>query len=194
MSIYPAKFWSFLSSPLFLLSLCCLPYLSNAQNIKQAKKMDKKIIKKLFPEEKEIIQQLKNALINYQWARIQPLFHPDHYDGQMDMYLNDNFMFAHFGPVGKRDTAAIQQFYLHEVFGIAVEAEDEWMPKGSSFRNFFNLEDLSSIKNIYLIQTDMLGDLKRFHFYAITTDGHHYIGKIWLADSLWGLRACGSSG
>jgi hypothetical protein len=168
---------------------------SQAQTTRKAKKLERKLIRGLEKEEKVFIKACRKVLTNYSWEAIRPMMDEEKIDFQIDLYMNDDFMFNHLGPAGQRDSSKIHNYYIRESLGLSQMAMEEHIPEGSDLQNVFKLEDLRSIQKIFFIKTELFGaEIKTFYFIAITKDKKRYFGKIWVRDSLDGLKIYGAVG
>lgn len=181
---------------LILFLTISISWKTQAQSTRKAKGLHRKCMRKADSEERKFLKKCQRVLTNYSWTAIKPLMDEENFDYQIDLYLNDDFMFNHLGPVGQRDSSKVYNYYIRESLGLSQAAEDKHMSSFSDLQNFFKLEDLSSIAKIYFVKSELIAsEIKAFYFIAITKGKKvRYFGKIWIRDSLDGFRIYGTVG
>lgn len=182
---------------IFLLLFFCFSLLYNtqAQSTKKAKRLHRKELRRSAPEERKFLKTCRKVLTNYSWEAIQPLLDNEKIDFQLNLYFTDDVMFNHLGPVGQRDSLKVFNYYIRESLGLSQEAAKTHIPANSDLQNIFRLEDLQSIQKLYFLKSELFGaGIKTFYFIAITKNKQRYYGKIWVRDSLDGLRIYGAVG
>lgn len=173
-----------------------LSWKTQAQSTRKAKGLHRKTMRKAAPEERKFLKKCRKVLVNYSWTAIKPLMDEENFDYQIDLYLNDDFMFNHLGPAGQRDSSKVYNYYIRESLGLSQAAEEKHISGFSDLQNFFKLEDLTSIAKVYFVKSELIAsEIKAFYFIALTKDKKvRYFGKIWLRDGLDGFRIYGTVG
>ncbi len=159
---------------------------TNAQSVDQYKKAHVAVMAEIQDVKlKTFINDFSSALVNYDWKASRQFFDKDHYSRQMELYLNDDFMFGHLGKVGKRDTAFVHLFYIRETLGLSLD-EQEKRITDPSIANLFELKNFSTIDQVYFIKKDFIQvesadfSYTDFTIVVITDKGKIYMGQCWI--------------
>lgn len=127
---------------------------------------------------KKMLKSFANDMCSFNFDKIHSYIDEEHYNAQIKMYLNDNFMFKSLGKPGHRDTSMVKVFYLRETLGLS-EIEFNNLLNKNHINNFYSLKDMKSIRQFYYAPPE-IGEYIKVQFVAITKDRKMYCGKMWL--------------